>query len=110
LVSGVHLHMPRRSEALGHVFVLPCLAHSIPERRVRQGLARRGRDILVPGRRRTRRPTAKVLPDRLQGLTVARLSRGPWRHSSPEPMTAQAADVVDLAGLDFAALRRASPP
>jgi transposase len=109
-VSGVYLHTPRRSEALGYVFVLACLAYSILERRVRQELARRGRDILVPGRRRTRRPTAKMLLDMLQGLTVARLGRGPWRHSSPEHMTARAADVVDLAGLDFAALYRASPP
>lgn len=108
-IPGVYLHTPRRIEALGYVFVMACLVYSILERRVREALARSGEQIIVPGNRRTPRPTASMLLAMLKPLQVARVGRGPWRLSSSTDMQRRAAQVTELAGFDFPSTYHADP-
>lgn len=108
-IPGVYLHTPRRIEALGYVFVMACLVYSILERRVRAALQSQRAQIIVPGNRRTPRPTARMLLDMLKGLSVIRVGRAPWRLASPPHMQQRAAQVTELAGFDFVRTYYADP-
>lgn len=60
-VEALYLHTPSRLEALGYVMIMACLVYSILEHRVRRVLQQRQQEIVLPGNRRSSRPTADML-------------------------------------------------
>ena len=102
-VEALYLHTPARIEALGYVMIMACLVFSILERRARRTLEQRNQTILLPGKRRSSRPTAGMLLDICQAVCVARIAYGPWRFSSLHA-AGRVARVVELAGLNFASV------
>jgi hypothetical protein len=72
VVDGIFLHTPRRIEALAYVIVMACLVFSVFQRRVRLALAAAKRQILLPGKRWSGRPTGRMLLDLVQRVAVCR--------------------------------------
>ena len=108
-IDAIYLHTPRRIEALAYVFVMACLLYSVFERRVRAALDARHEQIVIPGKRISHRPTARMLLLMLAGLCIGRIGNGPWIVTSPPHMTERAARVTRLAGFHFETVY-AGPP
>lgn len=109
-IDALYLHTPRRIDALAYVFVMACLVYSVFERRVRAALQSSGEQILLPGKRLSSQPTAKMLLLLLAGLCIGRIGNGPWMIASPRHMTERASRVVRFAGFDFESTYTGPPP
>jgi transposase len=108
-VEALYLHTPSRIEALGYVMIMACLVYSILEHRVRRALQQRQQEIILPGKRRSSRPTAGMLLAMCQAICVARIDHGPWMFSSTDARD-RVANLVELAGLNFTAVYAARGP
>ena len=109
VVDGIFLHTPRRIEALAYVIVMACLVFSVFQRRVRLALAAAKRQILLPGKRWSGRPTGRMLLDLVQRVAVCRTPGGDWWLCSPPTITSRAEEVVRLAGFDFETIYTTPP-
>ena len=78
LLGQIFLKKQSRVEALGYVLLMALLLATLLERRVRRNLEAEGTPIMIPGKRKTMRPTARMIFDMLDTVQVSSLS---WSHS-----------------------------
>jgi transposase len=112
-IDGLFLHTPRRIEALSYVFVMACLLYSVFELRARCHLRDTKKQILLPGKRWSTKPTGKMLLALVNGLSVAGIGFGSWTLASPPHMTDRAREVANLIGYNLADIlysSQSSPP
>ena len=71
LLGQVFLKKQSRIEALGYVLLMALFIATLLERRVRNNLEAEGTPIMIPGKRNTMRPTARMILDMLDAVQVA---------------------------------------
>lgn len=71
LLGQVFLKKQSRIEALGYVLLMALFIATLLERRVRNNLEAEGTPIMIPGKRNTMRPTARMILDMLDTVQVA---------------------------------------
>ncbi|MDH7579134.1 MAG: IS1634 family transposase [Bacillota bacterium] len=96
-LGPVFLEKPERVEALGYVFMLVLLVASYLEYRVRKGLKETGQVVLLPGNKKTDRPSTQTIMEILSQIEV--LIIGGERYF-PETLPLQAVSMVEWAGYD----------
>jgi transposase len=69
-LGPVFLEKPERVEALGYVFMLVLLVASYLEYRVRKGLKETGQAVLLPGNKKTERPSTQTIMEILSQIEV----------------------------------------
>lgn len=96
-LGPVFLEKPERVEALGYVFMLVLLVASYLEYRVRKGLKETGQAVLLPGKKKTERPSTQTIMEIFSLIEV--LIIGGERYF-PETLPLQAISMVEWAGYD----------
>ncbi len=96
-LGPVFLEKPERVDALGYVFMLVLLVASYLEYRVRKGLKKTGQAVLLPGNKKTDRPSTQTIMETLSQVEV--LIIGGERYF-PETLPLQAISMVEWAGYD----------
>lgn len=76
VVDGIFLKSPRRIEALAYVVMLALLVAAFIERRVRFALAKSNQIIEIVGKRKTNRPTIRVILDMLSTVNMVYVDDG----------------------------------
>jgi len=96
-LGPVFLEKPERVHALGYVFMLVLLVASYLEYRVRKGLKETGQAVLLPGNKKTDRPSTQTIME-IFSLIEALIIEG--KRYFPESLPEQAMHVVEWAGYD----------
>jgi transposase len=96
-LGPVFLDKPERVEALGYVFMMVLLVASYLEYRVRKGLKETGQAVLLPGNKKTERPSTQTIMEIFNLIDV--LIVGGKRYF-PKSLKFQAINIVEWAGYD----------
>ncbi len=96
-LGPVFLEKPERVHALGYVFMLVLLVASYLEYRVRKGLKETGQAVMLPGNKKTDRPSTQTIMEIFSLIGV--LIIGGERYF-PETLPLQAISMVEWAGYD----------
>jgi transposase len=96
-LGPVFLDKPERVEALGYVFMMVLLVASYLEYRVRKGLKETGQAVLLPGNKKTERPSTQTIMEIFNLFDV--LIVGGKRYF-PKSLKFQAISIVEWAGYD----------
>lgn len=96
-LGPVFLEKPERVEALGYVFMLVLLVASYLEYRVRKGLKKTGQAVILPGNKKTNRPSVQTIMEIFSLIEV--LIIGGERYF-PENLPLQAISMIEWAGYD----------
>jgi hypothetical protein len=67
---------PERLEALAYVALLAAVVRAIIQRRARRHAESTGEELPIPGKRTTKRPTARMLLDSFDAVIVVKLPDG----------------------------------
>jgi transposase len=98
-LGPVFLEKPERVEALGYVFMLVLLVASYLEYRVRKGLKETGEAVLLPGNKKTDRPSVQTIMEIFSLVEVLIIS-GERYFPEATPLQLQAINMVEWAGYD----------
>lgn len=71
MVDSLFIENPARRKALGYILMISLLLFSVLERRIREKLKAETEPLLVPGGKKTYRPTGKKILQGLQKMKVA---------------------------------------
>lgn len=96
-LGPVFLEKPERVHALGYVFMLVLLVASYLEYRVRKGLKETEQAVLLPGNKKTQRPSTQTIME-IFGLIEVLIIGG--ERYFPETLQLQAMSMVRWAGYD----------
>jgi transposase len=96
-LGPVFLDKPERVEALGYVFMMVLLIASYLEYRVRKALKETGQAVLLPGNKKTERPSTQTIMEIFNLIDV--LIAGSKRYF-PRSLKLQAINIVEWAGYD----------
>jgi transposase len=99
VVDGIFLKSPRRIEALAYVVMLALLVAAFIERRVRFGLAKNNQIIETVGKRKTNKPTIKVILDMLSTVNMVYIDDGlEMMRILPSNIPPNVLQLIELAG------------
>lgn len=70
ILDAIYLKQPKRIEALGTVFMMALLLYGLLEWRVRENLKQEKEPIILPGKRKSFKPTAEMLLAMLKSIQV----------------------------------------
>lgn len=98
-LGPVFLEKPERVEALGYVFMLVLLVASYLEYRVRKGLKETGEAVLLPGNKKTDRPSVQTIMEIFSLVEVLIIS-GERYFPEANSLQLQAINMVEWAGYD----------
>ncbi|MDI7246741.1 MAG: hypothetical protein QME92_04630 [Bacillota bacterium] len=76
VVGTMYVRKPERLEALAYVVPLAAFVRAIIERRARRYAEATGKELPLPGKRNSTRPTARMVPDSFDPITVVMTSDG----------------------------------
>ena len=99
IVNDIYLKSPRRIEALAYVVMLALLVAAFIERRVRFALDKSKQIIEILGKRKTNRPTIKVILDMLSIVNIVYVSDGSEvMRILPDNTPPNVLQLIELAG------------
>lgn len=96
-LGPVYLEKPNRIQALGYVFILVLLIASYLEYRVRKSLKKNKQYVLLPGKKKTNRPSTKTIMEILSFIVVVIVN---GKRYFPRNQNEQALNMVKWAGYD----------
>lgn len=102
ILDAVYLKTPSRIEALGIVFVMALMVYGVLEWRVREQMKQEKEPLVLPGKRKSFKPTAEMLLAMLKTfmVVVIRYADGQKVRQLDAGMDERKARVVRLAGYD----------
>jgi transposase len=98
-LGPVFLEKPERVHALGYVFMLVLLIASYLEYRVRNELKETGQAVLLPGNKKTDRPSTQTIME-IFSLIEVLIIGGKRYFPEATPLQLQAINMVEWAGYD----------
>jgi transposase len=98
-LGPVFLEKPERVHALGYVFMLVLLIASYLEYRVRKELKETGQAVLLPGNKKTDRPSTQTIME-IFSLIEVLIIGGKRYFPEATPLQLQAINMVEWAGYD----------
>jgi len=103
ILDAVYLKQPRRIEALVTVFVMAILLYGILEWRVRENLEKEETPIILPGKRKSKKPTGEMLLILLKTIQVIvlRMEDGSTIRKVSDLVDENVKRVIQLAGYDI---------
>ena len=75
-VGAMFVRKPERLEALAYVVLLAAMVRAIIQRRARRYAEIKNEELPIPGKRMTKRPTARMILDSFDAIVVVILSDG----------------------------------
>ncbi|MEA4883243.1 MAG: hypothetical protein VB144_06240, partial [Clostridia bacterium] len=75
-VNAMFVKKPERLEALAYVVLLAALVRAIIQRRARRYAEATNEELPIPGKRTTKRPTARMILDSFDAVIVVQLPDG----------------------------------
>ena len=96
-LGPVYLEKPSRVQAIGYVFILVLLISSYLEYRVRKSLKENKQYVLLPGKKKTNRPSTKTIMEILSFIVVVIVN---GKRYFPRNQNEQALNMVKWAGYD----------
>lgn len=101
MLHGIYLKYPHRVEALGIVFVMALLLYGILEYRVRQRLGQEKEPLILPGGRKSFRPTGQALLEKLTDVQVLIVEAQATQRFLLDNADETTKRIVQLAGYDM---------
>ena len=97
-VGPAYLKKPGRIKALAYVILIALLLFHLLERRVREALKQEEEPLLIPGKKKTFKPTGKKILQSLENMIVV-TTNDPFRREFPENLNIPER-LFRLAGID----------
>ncbi|WP_245629139.1 IS1634 family transposase [Alicyclobacillus shizuokensis] len=101
-VGPIFLHKPTRVKAFGFVMLLSLLLYSVLEYVIRERMKQETEPLILPGRRKSFRPTGLSILEMLDEMTTAHVRVGDvWHRTAVSPHDPQVERVLKLLGMDL---------
>ncbi|GGI96476.1 hypothetical protein GCM10010885_02740 [Alicyclobacillus cellulosilyticus] len=101
-VGPIFLHKPTRVKAFGFVMLLSLLLYSVLEYLIRERMKQETDPLILPGQRKSFRPTGLSILEMLDEMTTAHVQVGDvWHRTAVAPHNPQIERVLKLLGMDL---------
>ena len=101
-VGPIYLHKPTRVKAFGFVMLLSLLLYSVLEYLIREKMKRETEPLMLPGNRKSFRPTGLAILEMLDGVTTVHMQVGDtWQRVPATPHNPQIMRVLKLLNMDL---------
>jgi len=101
-VGPIFLHKPSRVKAFAYIMLLSLLLYSAFEYLIREQMAMETEPIVLPGKRKSFRPTGISVLEMLEDMTTIHIKVGEeWKRVTAQPHDAQVERILGLLGFDL---------